>query len=163
MREGVQPGLPQVPPGSGAGPSCLPACLGASSTCTSDSCGTLAKSLLLTGRCSTLVIFQGKCEEKVTCEESGTRPPQCPCVPTLCPDRRRSPLLWELTLASHSKQARTSELCSRWLQPGLSPRWAAAPETGAPRQRGPGAEVLEVSVHSRGLVCVRRGRSTETL
>ena len=49
------------------------------------------------------------------------------------------PLLWELTMASHSKQARTGDSGSKWLRPGLSSLWAAARETGALRWRGPGS------------------------
>lgn len=72
---------------------------------------------------------------------------------------REAPSLWELTLASHSKQTRKmNHVQGGTSQPGLSPRVAVANETGARRWQGSGSRSPRgVSVHSWGLVHMRSG------
>lgn len=92
---------------------------GASSICTSDSCGTWASPSFL-GYVTPLAAFWGKCEEEVNfCEESGTKPSLGPCPRPVPPQEEMLPCAGNLS-GHHSKQARKDESRTRWhrrLQP----------------------------------------------
>lgn len=92
------------------------------------------------------------------CEESRARPSsRAPC-PHPIPWKEDKHSRSGCSLASHSKQARKSESCSKWHQPGLSPRLTAAHETGAQRCGSGSRSPRGLSIRLWGLVSVK-GRS----